>query len=173
MLPMPSWLYSRLERWEDMSMLATPATMETLRQLRRQALEPDRIDGLIQLVQGDLGYLLYQEVEGTKLRLSDADAADFAFDLLPMPIDRPIGRGELETWIAADLERLATAVDRLLARCDVAATAVDRVFLTGGTSLVPSVRAIFATRFGADRVRGGDELTTVARGLALIARTER
>ena len=40
---------------------------------------------------------------------------------------------------------------------------------TGGSSLVPSVRAIFADRFGADRVRGGDELITVARGLALIA----
>lgn len=172
MLPMPSWLYSRLERWEDMSMLATPATMETLRQLRRQALEPDRIDALIQLVQGDLGYLLYQEVERTKLMLSDTGATDFAFDLLPMPIDRHIGRAEFETWIASDLERLATAVDRLLARCDIPPAAVDRVFLTGGTSLVPSVRDIFATRFGADRVRGGDELTTVARGLALIARTE-
>jgi hypothetical chaperone protein len=51
----------------------------------------------------------------------------------------------------------------------VAPSAVDRVFLTGGSSLVPSVRDVFADRFGAAKVRGGDELITVARGLALLA----
>jgi hypothetical chaperone protein len=72
-------------------------------------------------------------------------------------------------WIGPELERIATCVDRLLERCGAAASVVDRVFLTGGSSLVPSVRDIFARRFGADRVRGGDELITVARGLALLA----
>jgi hypothetical chaperone protein len=46
---------------------------------------------------------------------------------------------------------------------------VDRVFLTGGTSFVPAVRRIFATRFGEDRIRSGNEFTSVARGLALRA----
>jgi hypothetical chaperone protein len=168
-LPIPSWIYSRLERWEDMSMLATPATLDTLRQLQRQAVEPDRIDALIQLVQGDLGYLLYQEVERVKLALSLDTQAEFGFDLLSSPIDRGVERQDFERWIAADLERIATCVDRLLARCDVPPSAVDRVFLTGGSSLVPSVRGIFAARFGADRLRGGEELTTVARGLAMMA----
>jgi hypothetical chaperone protein len=168
-LPIPSWLYSRLERWEDMSMLATPATLETLRQLRREAFEPDRIDALMQLVQGDLGYLLYQEVERAKLALSLSARTRFAFDVPPSTIARDIERQELEAWIAADLERIRACVDRLLARCGIAAAAVDRVFLTGGSSLVPSVRRIFAERFGEARLRGGDELTTVARGLAMLA----
>ena len=171
-LPIPSWLYSRLERWEDMSMLAAPATFETLRQLRRQALEPQRLDGLIQLVQGDLGYLLYQEVERAKLALSLDAHARFAFDLVAAAIARDIARAEFESWIGSDLERLGACVDRLLAQCAVPPSAVDRVFLTGGSSLVPSVRSLFAARFGADRLRGGDELTTVARGLALIAQSD-
>jgi hypothetical chaperone protein len=168
-LPMPSWLYSRLERWEDMSMLATPATMEILRGLRRQALAPEQIDGLIQLVQGDLGYLLYQEVERAKLALSRQEQTRFAFELLSVPIAQDLARRDFESWIAADLARIGACVDRLLAHCNVPPSAVDRVFLTGGSSLVPSVRHIFAARFGADRLRGGDELTTVARGLALLA----
>jgi hypothetical chaperone protein len=48
--------------------------------------------------------------------------------------------------------------------------AVDRVFLTGGSSFVPAVRRIFETRFGPERLRSGDELVSVARGLALRAR---
>jgi hypothetical chaperone protein len=46
---------------------------------------------------------------------------------------------------------------------------VDRVFLTGGTSFVPSVRRIFTNRFGDDRIRSGNEFTSVAYGLALRA----
>jgi hypothetical chaperone protein len=46
---------------------------------------------------------------------------------------------------------------------------VDRVFLTGGTSFVPAVRRIFEKRFTAERVRTGNEFTSVARGLALRA----
>jgi hypothetical chaperone protein len=41
------------------------------------------------------------------------------------------------------------------------------VFLTGGSSFVPAVRRIFESRFGADRIRAGNEFTSVARGLAL------
>lgn len=168
-LPIPSWIYSRLERWEDLSLLAVPETLDTLRRLRQQALEPERLDNLIHLVRHDLGYALYQEVERAKLALSAADAVDFAFDELPESLAVAIARRDFEGWIDADLMRIAACVDRLLLRCGLPPSAVDRVFLTGGSSLVPSVRAIFAARFGAERVRGGDELITVARGLALLA----
>jgi hypothetical chaperone protein len=46
--------------------------------------------------------------------------------------------------------------------------AIDHVFLTGGTSFVPSVKAIFERRFGPDRVSTGDQLISIANGLALI-----
>jgi len=46
---------------------------------------------------------------------------------------------------------------------------VEHVFLTGGSSLVPAVRAIFVQRFGATRIDTGAEFTSVARGLALSA----
>ncbi|MEO8601873.1 MAG: Hsp70 family protein, partial [bacterium] len=171
-LPIPSWIYSRLERWEDLSLLAIPETLDTLRQLSRQAAEPEKLANLIALVSHDLGYALYQEVERAKLALSHEPAARFSFDDLPHPIDVALTRRHFETWIAVELERIAGCVDRVLSACDVPASAVDRVFLTGGSSLVPSVRDIFARRFGAERVRGGDELITVARGLALLAAEE-
>lgn len=168
-LPVPGWLYRRLERWEDVSFLATPATLDTLRQLRFQALEPKKIDSLIKLVADDLGYLLYEAVERTKLELSAREQARFEFRELPRLIVQDVARADFESWVADQVELLASCVDRLLERCGVAPGEVDRVFLTGGSSLVPCVRRIFVERFGAERLRGGEELTTVARGLALIA----
>jgi len=60
-------------------------------------------------------------------------------------------------------------VDSLLETSGVSRRQVDRVFLTGGTSLVPSVRRIFEQRFGEHRIRTGNEFISVARGLALRA----
>ena len=74
-----------------------------------------------------------------------------------------------ESWIEPALQAIADCVARLLSRCGVTPKDVDSVFLTGGSSFVPAVRRIFAQRFGAARLRGGDELTTVAKGLALRA----
>jgi hypothetical chaperone protein len=81
-----------------------------------------------------------------------------------------VARADFEAWIAPELHQMAGCVDNLLARTGAAPGDVATVFLTGGSSFVPAVRRVFAERFGAERLRGGDELTTVATGLALRAR---
>ncbi|MGL4234283.1 MAG: Hsp70 family protein, partial [Casimicrobium sp.] len=56
-----------------------------------------------------------------------------------------------------------------LAKAALDASQIDRVFLTGGTSFVPSVRAIFDARFNPASIETGDQLESIAYGLALIA----
>ncbi|MEO7731654.1 MAG: Hsp70 family protein, partial [Kofleriaceae bacterium] len=73
-------------------------------------------------------------------------------------------------WLAEDLAAIDGVLDDVLARAGVAEGAIDRVFATGGTSLVPAVRQRLAARFGADKLVGGEELTSVAWGLAARAR---
>jgi len=86
-----------------------------------------------------------------------------------MDLRIPVTRSKFESWIAEDLEAIETAVDSLLQGSGVDARAVDRVFLTGGSSFVPAVRQIFESRFGESKIRGGNEFTSVAHGLALRA----
>jgi hypothetical chaperone protein len=171
-LPVPVWLYERLERWEHLSFLKSKQTMETLRRLRFGAAEPEKIDALVHLVNDDLGYALYRAVEHTKFDLSEHLAATFQFTDRPVTIQRAVQRGEFETWMQPKLEALTACINRLLARCNVQPGDVDSVFLTGGSSFVPAVRRLFEEQFGAARLRGGEELTTVARGLALRALAE-
>ena len=59
-------------------------------------------------------------------------------------------------------------MDKALATAGVAPHAIDRVFLTGGSSLIPAIRGVFDARFGAERIATGGELTSIAHGLALI-----
>jgi len=86
-----------------------------------------------------------------------------------MELEIPVTRAEFEGWIAADLRAIEHSIDSLLESSGVAAGDVDRVFLTGGSSFVPAVRRIFVRRFGEERIRSGNEFTSVAHGLALRA----
>ncbi len=81
----------------------------------------------------------------------------------------PVTRMEFEAWIADDLQAIENSIEQLLNTAGIHPRAVDRVFLTGGSSFVPAVRRIFETRFGKDRIRSGNEFTSVAHGLALRA----
>jgi hypothetical chaperone protein len=109
-------------------------------------------------------------VSGVKAALSHAEAAPLRFRHADFAVDAEISRAEFEDWIAPDLARIGAAVDAALADAGLPQERIDRVFMTGGTSLVPAVRRLFERRFGAGRVAAGGEFVSVAEGLALMGR---
>lgn len=166
--PVPAWLYGRLRRWHYLSFLRDDATLRLLERVAHGALDRARVDRLVRVVEDDLGLVLHRAVEGTKVRLSTRDADRVTLDAIAL--DLGVTRAGFEGWIADDLAAIDRVLDDVLARAGVTAGDIDRVFATGGTSLVPVVRARLAARFGAGKLVGGDELTSVAWGLALRAR---
>ena len=169
MLPVPTWLYTQLERWHHVSFLKSRKTLQILLDLRREALAPERLANLLHLVQRDLGFLLFRAVEGTKRALSERNTTLFRFEHEDLVIEEEVTRARFEGWIAEELALLVGAVDELLGRARVSPSRVEHVFLTGGSSFVPAVRRIFEDRFGVAKLRSGGEFTSVASGLALRA----
>ncbi len=167
-LPVPAEWYSAFARWHRLSMMRSPRTMRDIAEVRRSAEHPDRLDHLVRLIEDEQGYPLYRAVSEAKAALSSADTTTLRFEHAGFTIAQPIGRGEFEGWIAPELKRLEATIDQALQASGVAQSAIDRVFLTGGTAFVPAVRALFDQRFGAQRVSGGGEFVSVAEGLALI-----
>ena len=165
----PAWIYANLERWHYLSFLKTRNVSELLKAARARAHDPDKVAALITLIDEDLGYQLHQAVQQLKVDLSSAESAEFRFRDGSLDIVAQVKRQEFEEWISNDLTAIEETVDSLMRRTGIAASLVDRVFLTGGTSFVPAVRRIFSKRFGTDRVVTGGEFTSVAKGLALIA----
>lgn len=168
-LPMPTWVYSDLERWHYLSFLKSADTMQMLRSIETHSLEPKKIAALLHVVEGDLGFHLHQSVQATKSALSREESSHFLFEDYSVRVEASVKRSAFEKWIKEELQKIRGCVDRLLEGTGVAASDIDRVFLTGGSSLVPAVRRIFEERFGAERISSGSEFTSVARGLALRA----
>lgn len=169
-IPVPQWIFQKLRRWHHLSFLKSRETMHLLREIHAQSEAPEAIEALLHLIDYDLGYQLYKTVEGSKVELSSRDASRVVLRDPPLVLDEPVLRAHFNDWISGSLAAIRGCVDRLLATTGARPADVDRVFLTGGSSLVPAVRRVFQDVFGAEKIRGGDELTSVALGLALRAR---
>jgi hypothetical chaperone protein len=168
-LPMPEWIYSDLSRWHYLSFLKSSDTIEMLRGICSQSFDPERITSLLHIVQNDLGFYLHQAVQAMKVELSSELVGSFTFIDHVIQMNGRVKRSTFESWIQPDLDKICECVERLLKSTGLAAREIDRVFLTGGSSLVPAVRKIFEDRFDPERISGGNEFTSVAKGLALRA----
>jgi len=172
LLEMPSSYYANFGRWNQLSIFKTSREYADLKTLVRSSLEPEKLETFIDLVEHDEGYPLYQAVSATKMALSAEEEAEFHFPPLGKAGHRSVRRADFESWIAEDLARIEGALDDVLTTTNTSPNAIDKVFLTGGTSFVPAVRRIFTERFGQERIETGGELLSIAHGLALIGERE-
>ncbi len=168
LLEVPTSYYANFGRWNQLSIFKTSREYADLKTLVRSSLEPEKLETFIELVEHDEGYPLYQAVSATKMALSSEEEAEFNFPPLGKAGRKHVRRADFESWIADDLARIEGALDDVLTTTNTSPDAIDKVFLTGGTSFVPAVRRIFTERFGQERIETGGELLSIAHGLALI-----
>ncbi len=167
-LDIPGGWFADFADWSRLALMRNRRTLDELRRLQRDALDPAAIGRMIALIEHEQGFPLYDAVGRLKRALSAEPAAAFHFEGGGVEIAAEVERADFEAWIAPDLARIEAALDAALASAAVEAAGIDRVFLTGGSSLIPAIRALFDRRFGAGRIATGGELTSIAHGLALI-----
>ncbi|MET0183788.1 MAG: Hsp70 family protein [Caulobacterales bacterium] len=171
-LPIPDAYYSKFGKWNQLSIMKHTRDFTELQRLARFSLEPEKLEAFIQFLEADAGYALNRAITDLKIRLSGAERATLSMHAEGLNIERDVSRADFESWIAPDLAELDSAVGAALRDANVAEEVIDRVFLTGGTSFIPAVRELFERRFGAPKIETGDQLVSIAYGLALIAQEE-
>ncbi len=164
----PNRFYTSFARWDQLALMRVSRDMRDIRALARKSLEPEKIAKLVELLDGNYGYLLYQAVSKLKEALSVDTSARFEFNAGAIRLAATVERSTFTGWINRELAAIEAAVDEAMADADLTAQQIDRVFLTGGSSFVPAVRAIFEARFESAKIATGAELESIASGLALM-----
>jgi hypothetical chaperone protein len=168
-LELPVRYYTYLAQWHQLSMLKTRETLRDLREIRTYAEFPDRVAGFLYLIENELGYPLNVAVGNLKAQLSTDEEAILRFTLGPLNIDERVTRKQFDRWIAEDLAQIGIVIDQLLIDTKVQPERISRVFMTGGSSLIPAVRQLFETRFSEEKLSFGDEFLSIGAGLAMLA----
>jgi hypothetical chaperone protein len=119
---------------------------------------------LRELIKQNYGYLVFQAIKDVKADLSERDEA--VLDIPEIDVELAITRARFEETIADLLDQFRAGVTDAVAASGLALRDIDLVVRTGGSSLIPAVRAILEDCFPG-RVVDQDPFTSVAAGLAL------
>ncbi|WP_395709019.1 Hsp70 family protein [Reyranella sp.] len=168
-LPMPNALYHELATWATINFAYTYKNERALAELVALACEPEKVERLLTLVHHRLGHRLAFAVEDAKITLSAEDRVTILLTFLDANLAAEATRGQLDGAIDARLDRLHATARDCIAVAGLASTAIDTIFLTGGSSRVPAVRAAIARAAPTARLAARSDLLSVALGLTQVA----
>jgi len=161
--------YYDLSTWHRINRLYDAQALRDLRSTRREAIEAERVETMIQLVEDRLGHRLIGAVEAAKIALSDAESTDFRFAVREREIQTEISAAQLGEALADSVSRLETTIAEALRRAGIGTEAVDSLILTGGSTLVPAVAGRLSGLFPEAELVRTDVLGSVGLGLSLEA----
>ena len=165
----PSSYYFNLATWHTINLAYTKKTWTQLADVVRDAREPDKLGRLQRLIAERAGHWLAMKVEEGKIALSDAPVVSLELDRLQPPHSLPLRRHEFDAAIKHLIDSVDQTVLKLLADAGVAASAVDTVFFTGGSSGVIALRERIGSLLPAARKVEGDLFGSIGSGLAIDA----
>ncbi len=165
-LTVPKSLFANICTWDKMNFFNGLRIKKDIENYYYFSGNDPKFKNLITLIDNNLGYSVFQAIEQTKIGLSAEDRSRFHYSNQGIEIDEEITLEAYNSIIAKDVRRISDYLDHFLETNNIDIDALDSLFLTGGTSLVPAIQSLFKERFPHVKVNSGDNFTSVARGLA-------
>ncbi|ODT17034.1 MAG: hypothetical protein ABS35_26750, partial [Kaistia sp. SCN 65-12] len=157
-LPMPNAIYHELAAWPTINFAYTYKNERELSELVSLAREPEKVERLLTVVRERLGHRVAFAVEDAKISLSAEECADVSLTFLEAGLSVAATRAELDRAIETRTERLYGSASECIAAAGVKPAAIDTIFLTGGSSRVPAVRAAIGRAAPSARLASGSDL---------------
>lgn len=167
MLEIPVHIFRTLCQWEQMAFLKEGNLRKKLDVYYSYTNKAPSIQRLLDLIDLNLGFSLFQSIEKSKTGLSDNALSHIHFQKASIFIDETLELSEFDRYTNKEVQIIEGFLEQFLAAEGIKAEKIDHVFLTGGSSQLLSIRALFLKKFDPRIIRTGDNFNSVAQGLAL------
>lgn len=165
-LTVPISLFANICSWDKMNFFNGLRIQKDLENYYHYSKQDRKFKNLLTLIDNNLGYSIFQQIEKTKIALSSQPTSKFTYSNMGIDINEDISRAQYDAVIEKDIKKISTYLDEFMLKNDIKAEEIDSLFLTGGTSLVGAIQNLFKTKFPHVSVNSGDNFESVAKGLA-------
>lgn len=169
-LQLPVFLFNDLATWSRIHSLYTHKTRTLLQQLFRQSESPDLVSRLLQVVTEQKGHALAMVVEQAKIALTTELETEIRLDEIIDSSNPKISRAAFDEVLGGSLDQLDGTIRQLLQDAGLPPSAINTIFITGGSSSIPALNHLFRSIFPGATVSRRDNFGSVGIGLALDAR---
>ena len=133
------------------------------------SLDQNRMKNLLTLVECQLGFPLFNEIEKVKVALGKVDSSLFAYSFLDMAVEQMVEAKKYQESVSPTIDEVMSTMMDVFTQSGLKVTDVDQVCLTGGTSQFPLIRDQLKTIFGPEKLIEHNIYQSVVNGLAQFA----
>lgn len=169
-LPVPNAFFVDLATWHRINLLYTPKVGRDLKDMERASLSREKIARLAAIIEARRGHSIALAVEGAKIALSTENLAAIDLSEIERGFAIETTSETLRESIAGRLGAMSRTLTETLRAAALAGDRIDAVFLTGGSTAIPAVRAAVTAQTPKAKIVEGDMFGAVGLGLGLDAR---
>lgn len=168
-IEVPASIYYDLTTWHLLSFLYSHKTINNLKQVYAAAKDKILIQRALNVLRKQLGHYLLNSVEKAKIALSQQPNLNLDLSVIEQGLELNINREQFEFSCSNLVYALETTMRTTLNQANIQANDINTVFVTGGTTQIPSVSNCIKTLFPNAKYVTGDIFGSVGKGLAIQA----
>jgi hypothetical chaperone protein len=168
-LDVPSNYFHELATWSSINRLYSRRVIREVQEVRRDAAQPHLLDRLLHVLETQRGHSLAMEIEGAKISLSGELQTAIRLPWMQPEFDVRVDRQELAAHTGQLIQRIVGQIGLCVRQAGLSVDRIDTLFLTGGSTQIPHVRAAVIAAAPRARVVEGDTFGSVGKGLTLEA----
>jgi len=166
----PSMFYHDLSQWHLFQKLINQKTINNLKELIPKSYEKEKMTRLLELIQDNLFFDFSNIIMNAKVDLSSNQSTTMNMDIFNDPFLLDLTQESFNKTIYNDIEKIDQALHETIKLANTSFDKIDKVFLTGGSTLVPEVKALYEKYFTKEKIVHTDVFTSVGYGLTLFSK---
>lgn len=132
-------------------------------------LDQRRMKNLLTLVECQLGFPLFHEIEKVKVKLGKEPNTAFHYSFLDMDVEQDVTAAGYRISVRPTVQEVMDVMMDVFKQSGLSVNDVDEVVLTGGTSQFPLIREELSRIFGKEKLSEHNIYQSVVNGLAQFA----
>ena len=164
-----SHLFTDFSEWHKFQKMYDNRVLREIEQLIFMAYDKEKISRLLELIKEGLYFSFSQKIIEAKAQLSFDETTLIEMSIFDDPFTQEISREAFNEVISPDIEKIKSTLDETIKMANITYSDIDKVFLTGGSTLVPAVKNLYKEVFGEEKLVHTDVFSSVGYGLALYA----
>ncbi|MCK4442167.1 MAG: Hsp70 family protein, partial [Sulfurovaceae bacterium] len=162
-------LYTDFSQWHRFQKMYDIKVLNSIEKLIYMAYDKEKISRLLELIKEGLYFSFSEKIIESKVQLSFDEVTKVNMNMFENPFEEEISQEAFNAVIAHHIEKIKSTLNETMQMANISYEKIDRVFLTGGSTLVPAIRNIYTEIFDKEKIIHTDVFSSVGYGLAIYS----
>ena len=168
-IPFPRSSAALMEQWTTIPILSRPKELKIIEDAIKYGESPEKFRALHSLVTRNYGFMLFEQIELAKIRLSENEKAFVQMQAEKIDLNAELTQRHFNRSINLEFVRVRKGLEEVIRLAGLSASDIGTIVTTGGSSRIPLFRQLLIDEFPAAKLVHSDTFGSVAAGLAVFA----